>query len=516
MENLYNVSYSGFVLGSLMNNLMLLDNSNYPLDKTDFEPFVAHKIIFVALTKIMDSSNGNVEEVDPKEIAELLKAYPSAENALIDALSNGNYIEYLATLKKIDNVKAYDFYYNEVRKRSLLREYRDAGYNISSIYDEAKEIAKQDARLNDFTIEEIIDHFETYQNKIRLKYIVDDDTSRKKAGVGGKDVLISFKKSPKFGLPFADKYLTTLWGGLQKKQLYIRSGDTSSGKSRSTIADLCSVCVNEYYDLDKKEFVENPVGKKNKGLYIGCEMTLEDECDPLFWAYISGVESSKILEGTYSEEDEKIINRAIEIVEESGIWLTDMPSFNIRKLEEEIRYYKMAYNIDFVAFDYILLNSACVKEFSQHRGGGSFRGDDVLLEISKALKDLAKKYDVGIITATQTNADIKDYRMRDYQVIRGGKAVADKATGGSISMPITKQELKLVEPYIEKKFRQFGNSIEPNFVETVYKSRFSKYPKECKIFSYYNLGNMRKIEMFVTDKNFKLIDVPKTIVKVED
>jgi hypothetical protein len=104
--------------------------------------------------------------------------------------------------------------------------------------------------------------------------------------------------------------------------------------------------------------------------------------------------------------------------------------------------------------------------------------------------------------------------MRDYQVIRGGKAVADKATGGSISMPITTQELKLVEPYIEKKYRNFNNSIQPNFVETVYKSRFSKYPKECKIFSYYNLGNMRKIEMFVTDKNFKQIDVPKTIVTV--
>jgi hypothetical protein len=28
------------------------------------------------------------------------------------------------------------------------------------------------------------------------------------------------------------------------------------------------------------------------------------------------------------------------------------------------------------------------------------------------------------------------------------------------------------------------------------------------------LGNMRKIEMFVTDKNFKQIDVPKTIVTV--
>ena len=47
--------------------------------------------------------------------------------------------------------------------------------------------------------------------------------------------------------------------------------------------------------------------------------------------------------------------------------------------------------------------------------------------------------------------------------------------------------------------------ITPNWVETVYKSRFSEFPKECKIFSFYNLGNMRKIEMFVTDKDFKII-----------
>mgnify|MGYP003429482701 FL=1 len=166
----------------------------------------------------------------------------------------------------------------------------------------------------------------------------------------------------------------------------------------------------------------------------------------------------------------------------------------------------------------MLINTALVREFCENRGGkGAFRGDEVLLELSKNLKDIAKKYDVGILTATQTNAEIKDYRMRDYQVIRGGKAVADKATGGSISMPITKPELKLVEPYIEKFCRGFGkDGIKPNFVETVYKARFSEYPKECKVFSYYNLGNMRKKELFVTDKDFKWIDLPKTIVNIKE
>jgi hypothetical protein len=195
-----------------------------------------------------------------------------------------------------------------------------------------------------------------------------------------------------------------------------------------------------------------------------------------------------------------------------------MPSFNIRKIEDKIRYYKKNHDIEYLAFDYILLNSSLVKEFVQNRGKGiGARGDDVLLEISQALKDLAKKYDIGIITATQVNADIKDYRNRDYQVLRGGKSIADKASGGSISMPITPQELKLVEPYTiewNKKNSSKFNMIEPNWVETVYKSRFSEYPKECKIFSVFNLGNMRKTEMYVTDKDFRIIkDIPKTIVE---
>jgi hypothetical protein len=81
-------------------------------------------------------------------------------------------------------------------------------------------------------------------------------------------------------------------------------------------------------------------------------------------------------------------------------------------------------------------------------------------------------------------------------------------------MPITAQELKLVEPIVANlnAHAEFGKMVQPNFVETVYKSRFSEYPKECKIFSEFNLGNMRKRELFVTDKDFNLIEVPKTII----
>jgi hypothetical protein len=244
-------------------------------------------------------------------------------------------------------------------------------------------------------------------------------------------------------------------------------------------------------------------------------MELDKEVDPIFWAYISGVESSKIIHGKTTEEEDKRIERAIDIINDDCIYLYNMPRFNIKKIEEKIKLHKQLHNIDYVCFDYISINGDLIKEFVKNRGSGvATRGDEVLLELSKSLKDMALEYDVAIITATQVNADIKDYKMRDYQVLRGGKAVADKATGGSISMPITAQELKLVEPIVANlnAHAEFGKMVQPNFVETVYKSRFSEYPKECKIFSEFNLGNMRKRELFVTDKDFNLIEVPKTII----
>ena len=79
---------------------------------------------------------------------------------------------------------------------------------------------------------------------------------------------------------------------------------------------------------------------------------------------------------------------------------------------------------------------------------------------------------------------------------------------------ITNEEYSIVEEYIKKWSEKYNNGIMPNqdeiFVETVYKSRFNEYPKECKVFSITNLGTIRQIDMFVTNKNFKLLDIPRT------
>ncbi len=509
MTELFDLSSCNFMIGYLFNNTDLYFDSKYQLCKEDFkDQYRGSAFLRILYATGYNLSLQGAKEINAVSVGEFVKNY--REQMAI--LEDNDYMSFIDTIKELSNAEDVSVYYNKIKKMSLLSKYHnELGWNIKKFYDIDKDDAEQRANLDKFSIEDIVGYYEGKQAEIKVKYLGDDeDTQRKKAGYKGKEILQSFKENPTIGLSFESKYLTTLWGGFEKKQLYIRSGDTSSGKSRSCIGDMACVSVSEIYDSEQEKWVKNLNGA-NKSLYIGCEMELDREVDPLLWAYIADVPSSKITKGKTTPEEDKRIKRAIDILYDSNeMFLTDMPSFNIKKLEEEISTHKGKYGIDYVIFDYMLLNSALVKEFVQNRSSSiGARGDEILLELSKSLKDLAKKYDVGILTATQVNADIKDYRNRDYQVLRGGKAVADKATGGSISMPITQQELKLIEGYLPRKG---FNKLKPNFVETVYKSRFSEYPKECKIFSYYDLGTMRKKEMFVTDKDFKPINIEKTIV----
>lgn len=517
---LYDHNASTFVLGCLMNNPALLLNEKYTLTKDDFynkatkEGNRFHSIIFVCSQKLIEQGANDITEI---EIREFVKNYPEQ----LEVLEDNDYQGYIKTAKKLSNQDNFEIYYQIVRKFSILRAYKNQGFDINEIYDEEEDDETERRKLNGVSIDDINGYFENKIIQIKKKFqSIDIDTKEKKAGANGHEILERFKTSPAMGLNFESKYLTTLWNGWMKKQLYIRSGDTSSGKSRTCLGDLSCVTIPEIYDIEKEKWVENP-NQMHSGLYIGCEMELDEEVDPIVWSYISGVESNKITKGTCTTDELARVSRAIDILEQNQLYLCDMPSFNINRLEEKIKEHKILHNIEYVAFDYMMLNSDLVREFVENRGGtsGGAREDQILLELSKELKNLCKKYDVGILTGTQVNGDIGDYRNRDYRVLRGGKAVADKATGGSISMPITEPELNLVQPYIDlynSRIKGFHERIEPNFVETVYKSRYSEFPKECKIFSYYNLGNMRKTEMFVTDKFFKPIsNIKKTIVGVK-
>ena len=514
MTTIYDKAMGNYLLATLMTNTDYVSNISYPLSADDFKPFRTHEIIYECIKAL---TNNGVKKICLQDIGLVLKNSPKKLKILKDEVTDLK--GYLTNLSKAGNEDSFLYYYGEVRKRTLLRKLQSKGYDITHFYNVNGDKEIEDNKLRNVSIQDMLVHYKSIQMEMEHIFDIDETNESKKiGGESSKQYLMDLRNGNvlNIGSPLESEFITTLTGGLKAGDLIISSGDTSSGKSRRIIGNLCKLCATKKYNLATEEWEENPCGG-HKALYIGCEMKILEEVDPIFEAYASGIESKNWKSTHIKKLDTKTFERmlqACDVLEESEIYAEYIPNFSMSKIEEVVKFYKQKYNIDYLGFDYILLNNVLANEFGLVRHNGSARSDEILLELSGFLKDLARKYEIGVLSATQVSAEIKDYRNRDYSVLRGGKAIADKVDCGIVAMPITNEEYSIIEPYIEKWAEKYNNGIMPDqteiFVETVYKSRFNEYPKECKVFSITNLGTVRQIDMFVTNKNFKLLDIPRT------
>ena len=337
-EHLYSINASNFLLSSLLNNTNLLYNSAYPLTKDDFKPNLSHKIIYISICQLADRG---CSVIDSKELVTYLEGgYEEQLNALKEDLSDGNVIGYIDTLKQLDNDKSYEYWYNEVRKRSLLRQYRDSGFDITKFWDDDKSEEKNIVKLNNFSIKDIVQYFDTFQTTLRQQFIVEDNVRRIKAGENYEEIKEAFKNTPYFGSCMVGAYQTTLFRGWVKGQLIVNSAPSGMGKTVRAVGELCNVCALALWDDNKQDFVVNP-NCQGSGLYINTEMDLELELTPCFLAFISNVPRHKIMDGRYdSKEEEERVDVAIKILRDSNIFLVDDPNFTLRSIEDNIKYYK--------------------------------------------------------------------------------------------------------------------------------------------------------------------------------
>lgn len=286
-------------------------------------------------------------------------------------------------------------------------------------------------------------------------------------------------------------------------------------KTRTSLADLSASCAPKIYIKELNEWVANPNGLHG-GLYIGTEMELLEEIDPIIWAYMADVPQEHIEFNMYEEGEEERVDEAIRILEEeSNIWLEYVPEYDVNTLTEIIEMHKINHNIDHVWFDYIHVTVELISEYGAESNGSRMvvREDQVLASLSNKLKNLSREFDVSIDAGTQVNENIKDEKMRDTSVVRGAKSLVDKADSASVATRPTEKELKATEE-IRREF--FGDESMPNLIYNVYKNRGGKWV-EIKIWIYVDYDTMRMHDLFVTDKNNKLItDIEPLVIDCTD
>lgn len=488
------------VLGCIMNNVELLKSDKYFLDRDDFSPSKFHQILFAVIDNLADN---DIVEIDKMAIDRFAQNYPKQYEVLIQ----NDFLVFVDNCKKIANQNLFALYYNNLKKMSLLRVYKKQGRDISQFYDEVIDNIKN---LDNYTIEQIINHFEAQDYDIRKRFIKNVNVREYQAGTNFAETKERLKESPLMGSSFQSPYLNTIFRGAMG--LILRAGKSGAGKSVLSLGDLCQMTVTEYWDYKTQSFIKNK-SREGSSLFINTEMDLETGLDIIIIAWISGVERGKILDGKYTKDEEYRIDRAREILLESELYIVDDPSFTIDSLISEIKDYVYNKQVKNVCFDYIQDNGIVSGKLANETKIPQ-RQDMVLLTLTDRLKQVQRECDINIITGCQTNNEEDKMPFPTESCLAGGKSQVRKTDGTMVMLPPKQKELDVFEELMID--GKLDTKNRPNNIIHIVKGRSSAYPKYIKVFQYVDLGTGRSEDLLVLDKDNKPITINKTFIEYDE
>lgn len=486
---LYSINDAQNVLGCLLNNPLLCLDDKYKLDKYDFKPNALHHIIFISISNLVSQG---AKEISGFEIDQYLQNFkPQAE-----IFNDNNGLEFCKVISELNSSDNIDVFYNNVKKFSVLRRYKENGFDITKFYDESKSESDELSKLASVSVEDILSYYDKLQTEIRKNFYTRTDIEEVKVGDNLFNIKEEFKKAPMFGATTFSKKLNTLTRGWIQGQLTIYSMPSGTGKSTLGIENCVLVSAKEIWDYTQHKFISNPTYTGDGSLYLEYEMDANYEVQPKFLSSISGVPTNHILNGTYEQDEEERVDYAIKVLENSEIYIVVMPSFTTDLIETYCRDYATNKNCQYIVFDYISEQASVNSEIAR-KNGVTTRSDMVLSTLASKLKDIAMSYNVAVMTFTQCNANIGVQDILDAGCIAGSRAVQNKADIAGIMMPLRPKEEKILDKLMEKKG---FNHIKPNRIIHLYKVRFSSFEQGIKLWEYVDLGTGRVIDCFTTTK----------------
>ncbi len=490
------------VIGCIYQNISLLDNENYFFSEDDFtEEF--HKILFGSIYNLHALG---VKDVNINTIEDYLKDRPKK----LAVYKTYKGAEYLQKITENIQLSTFDYYYQRMKKMTLLRMYNNAGMDLSWLYDinnilDAKKKQAQEDWLDNTSLESIADIIDKKITEIRMKYVDDTNENFIQAGDRVTELIDSLQKRPEIGYPMYGPLINTITRGARLKKFYLRSAATGIGKTRSMIADSCSIACDKIYDSVQGKWIEN--GTKEPTIFITTEQEI-DEIQTMMLAFLSDVNENHIIYNAYEIGELERVMYAAELLKKCPIYIKKLPDFSLKDIENTIKFAINEWGVRYVFFDYLHTSMKILSEVTSKTGIKGLREDNVLFMISIRLKDLCNEYGVFIMTATQLNADYLTAQQYDQNLLRGAKSIADKIDLGMIMLKTSKEDKEALREVIARfKFD------EPDIKISVYKNRRGQY-KDILLWCKANQGTCKVIPMFATDYNYQLINLPDFKINV--
>ena len=320
------------VIGCVYNNPHLLEfTDKYTITEYDF-PDEFHKVVFGAIYKLHELGVGTI---NLQGIEDFLSSRP--KSAAIFKQQKGE--EWLMKVAESAISNAFDYYYNRMKKTTLLRAYDNCGIDVSDIYDpdniiDIKKKQLQEDLLDNSSLDDIANKVDAKLESIRMQFVDDDFGEAKQAAEGIDELIDNFMQNPEVGVPLYGSLINTVTRGARLKKFYLRSAATGIGKTRSMIADSCYIACekifNETFGWIKTGSGCEPV------LFITTEQELS-EIQSMMLAFISNVNEDHILNGKYEGDEEERVREAAKILKAAPLYVEELPDFSLKDVEDKIK-----------------------------------------------------------------------------------------------------------------------------------------------------------------------------------
>lgn len=407
------------VIGCVFNNPSLLEISEkYSVNDEDFVNEF-HRVVFGAIYKLWESG---ARTITLANIADFLAVRPKSE--AIYQSNKGE--EWLVKASQNAMPSTFDYYYNRLKKFSLLRAYDKYGVDVTDIYDpdnllDVKKKQAQEEFLDNTPLSKIADKIDEKIDEIRMKYVEQVDSESIQAGDGILELIADLEAHPEVGVPMYGPYINTITRGARLRKFYLRSAATGVGKSRSMIADICYIGCNKIYD---ENFGWINTGVAQPSLFITTEQD-KSEVQTMMLAFLSNVNEEHILNGSYEDGEKERVLEAARILKDSPLYLEELPDFSLQDIENVIKKNIREHGVLYVAHDYIHTSMKILEEITRRSGGVKLREDNILFMLSNKLKDICNQEGIFIISGTQLSGDWKNEKIPDQNLLRGAKSIAD-------------------------------------------------------------------------------------------
>ena len=494
------------IIGCLMHQpLLFLEYQD--LAASDFDLDIARRCVAI----IRSLYDKGIKSLTPIEVDQEF----SRRERIYKSYEQEGGLEYLKNAyEHYSDINNFKYYYERVKKYSLLRRLKADKYDISEFYVEEDDPLKETQalkRFDDASIEDILNTVESKYNVIRNDYL-QGGKEKGDPSEGIFELIDKLKKNPDIGPNLEGKLFNYACRGARAGCFFLKSSSTNAGKTRTSVFDACRLAYPERWSYDKNVFIQEAeygsgeMLQGRKVLFIVTEMDKE-ELQTIMLAYLSGVNEDHILKGAYEPGEELRVKYAAKIMEKykGNFIIEEISEPNLVNVEATIKKYATLDKVKYVFFDYIHTTASMMNQFAKN----NLREDSILMMMANQLKQIAKDYNVFIFSATQVNSMAMgdDGEFKNEMCIRGSKAVADKCDMGYIMTRVSRDLWQKLLPSFRVAAREgtidssyLEDNNMPTHIIDIYKMRRGRF-KNVRIWTHLHLGTGYRKDLFITDEN---------------